>query len=160
MKSLLLFMLAAGLLFFAALPVRGQQLDTARENRLIRQLVQNYEDAWNRHDAKALASNYRTDATWVNWFGAYYSGRQDIENHYRTTHDTYFKPSHYYTRKIEDIGYLHRDVAIAHVRTGLTDDARYPAEVFEFRRMIVLTKKDGVWLIQAGQNAKLEKGVK
>jgi hypothetical protein len=51
-------------------------------------------------------------------------------------------------------------VAVAHVRTGLTDDARYPGETFEFRRMIVLTKTDGVWLIQAGQNAKLEKGIK
>ncbi|WCT12957.1 hypothetical protein [Mucilaginibacter jinjuensis] len=46
------------------------------------------------------------------------------------------------------------------MRTGLTDDARYPGETFEFRRMIVLTRIDGVWLIQAGQNAKLEKGIK
>jgi len=138
----------------------SQQIDTAKENAAVRQLVKNYELAWNRHDTKALAANYRVDATWVNWFGAYYTGRQDIEDHYRTTHNTYFKPSHYYTRAVEDILYLSSDVAVAHVRTGLTDDARYPGEVFEFRRMIVLTKKDGIWLIQAGQNAKLEKGVK
>jgi uncharacterized protein (TIGR02246 family) len=160
MKKLFTLMLVTVLLFFKELPVQAQKLDTAKENKAIRQLVLNYEDAWNRHDPKALASNYRTDATWVNWFGAYYTGRQDIEDHYRTTHNTYFKPSHYYTRRIEDIQYLHPDVAIAHVRTGLTDDARYPGEVFEFRRMIVLTKRDGTWLIQAGQNAKLEKGVK
>ena len=160
MKKPLIIMLVAGLLFFTKLHVHGQQLDTAKENKSIRQVVKNYEDAWNRHDPKALASNYRTDATWVNWFGAYYNGRQDIEDHYRTTHNTYFKPSHYYTRKIEDIQYLQPNIAIAHVRTGLTDDARYPGEVFEFRRMIVLTEREGVWLIQAGQNAKLEKGIK
>ena len=138
----------------------AQQIDTAKGNQSIRQLVKNYELAWNRHDPKALAANYCVDATWVNWFGAYYTGRQDIENHYRTTHDTYFKTSHYYTRAVEDIQYLSQDVAIAHVRTGLTDDARYPGMVFEFRRTIILSKKEGIWLIQAGQNAKLEKGIK
>jgi uncharacterized protein (TIGR02246 family) len=149
-------------IFFSSiiLSASAQQVDTAKENGAIRQLIKNYEQAWNNHDPKALAANYTVDATWVNWFGAYYRGRQDIEDHYRTTHNTYFKPSHYYTRAVEDIQYLKPDVAVAHVRTGLTDDARYPGETFEFRRMIVLTKKDGVWLIRAGQNAKLEKNVK
>jgi len=156
-RYLILFTLLFSSTAFMAV---AQQVDTTRENSAIRQLVKNYEIAWNHHDAKALSANYRIDATWVNWFGAYYIGRQDIENHYRTTHDTYFKPSHYYTRAVEDIQYLSPDIAVAHVRTGLTDDARYPGEVFEFRRMIVLTKKDGIWLIQAGQNAKLEKGIK
>lgn len=138
----------------------GQQVDTLKENPAVRQLVKNYETAWNAHDPKALAANYRIDATWVNWFGAMYTGRQDIENHYRTTHETYFKVSRYYTRAVEDIQYLKTDVAIVHVRTGLTDDTRYPDQTFEFRRMMVLTRTHGIWLIQAGQNAKLEKGIK
>jgi len=152
--------LSSGLLALFFSSAYAQKIDTATENNAIRKLVKNYEDAWNRHDSKALAANYSSDATWVNWFGAYYVGRQDIEDHYRTTHNTYFKQSHYYTRAVEDIQYLKPDVAVAHVRTGLTDDTRYPGETFEFRRMIVLTKKGGIWLIQAGQNAKLEKGVK
>lgn len=159
MKNTLILFFCAVLLSCVSLNAHAQ-IDTAKENHAIRQLVKNYEDAWNRHDPKALAANYRVDATWVNWFGAYYIGRQDIEDHYHTTHNTYFKPSHYYTRAVEDIQYLKPDVAIVHVRTGLTDDARYPGETFEFRRMMVLTEVDGVWLIQAGQNAKLEKGVK
>lgn len=154
--SFFLTVLLSGPLFTAA----AQSVDTLQENGAIRRLIKNYEQAWNNHDPKALAANYTFDATWVNWFGAYYAGRQAIEDHYRTTHTTYFKPSHYYTRAVEDIQYLKPDVAVAHVRTALTDDARHPGETFEFRRMIVLTKTDGDWLIQAGQNAKLEKGVK
>jgi hypothetical protein len=46
------------------------------------------------------------------------------------------------------------------VRTGLDNDDRYRGQTFEFRRMIVLIKRDGVWKILAGQNAKLEKGIK
>jgi len=149
-----------GLTFFTLLHSYGQQTDTAAGNIAIRKLILNYEQAWNNHNPKALAANYAVDATWVNWFGAYYKGRQDIEDHYRTTHNSYFKNTQYYTRAVEDITYLKPDVAIAHVRTGLTNDARFPKDTFEFRRMIVLTKEDGMWLIKAGQNAKLEKATK
>lgn len=154
------FLLLTSLVCLNAFVVAGQAIDTAKENTAIRQLVKNYEDAWNHHDPVALGASYRQNATWVNWFGAMYMGRQDIESHYRTTHASYFKISRYYTRSLEDIQYLQADIAIVHVRTGLSDDTRYPGETFEFRRLMVLTKVDGVWLIQAGQNAKLEKGIK
>lgn len=138
----------------------SQQTDTAKENPAIRQLVKNYEDAWNRHDAKGLADNYTVDATWVNWFGAYYKGRDDIQFHYQQVHTTYFKATHYYTRAVEDITYPNPGLAISHVRTGLDGDERFPGQTFEFRRLVVLVKRDGLWKILAGQNAKLEKGIK
>jgi uncharacterized protein (TIGR02246 family) len=138
----------------------AQKFDTTTERQAIVKLVKNYEDAWNRHDPKALADNYDIDATWVNWFGAYYIGRKDIENHYDTVHTTYFKTSQYYTRAIEDISFIKPDIAIAHVRTGLSGDSRFPGQTFEFRRTIILIKRNNIWLIQAGQNAKLNPGVK
>jgi uncharacterized protein (TIGR02246 family) len=150
----------AFIIILAAFKSYGQQIDTAKENTQIRQLIKNYEDAWNRHDAKGLADNYTVDATWVNWFGAYYKGRDDIQFHYQQVHTSYFKNTHYYTRAIEDITYSHPDIAISHVRTGLDGDERFPGQTFEFRRMIVLVKRNGSWKILAGQNAKLEKGVK
>lgn len=138
----------------------AQSLDTTKEKQAIAALVKNYEDAWNRHDPKGLADNYDTNATWVNWFGAYYIGKKDIQNHYDIVHTSYFKTSHYYTRLIEDITFIKSDVAIAHIRTGLTGDSRYPGQTFEFRRTIVLTKHNNIWLILSGQNAKLNPGIK
>jgi uncharacterized protein (TIGR02246 family) len=138
----------------------AQQLDTLKEQAAIQSVIKDYEDAWNRHDAKGLADQYHTDATWVNWFGSYSKGQKDIQAHYETVHKTYFKATHYYTRSIEDMDFVKPDVVIAHVRTGLTGDERYPGQTFEFRRLIVLTKRDGRWRILAGQNAKLEPGVK
>lgn len=149
-----------GLFCLFGFSAQGQQPDTAKENIAIRQLIKNYENAWNRHDPKGLADNYTIDATWVNWFGAYYKGRNDIQFHYQQVHSSYFKNTHYYTRAIEDITYIHPDVAISHVRTGLDSDDRFPGQTFEFRRMIIILKRDGVWKIFAGQNAKLEKGIK
>lgn len=145
---------------FHSYQASAQELDTTTERQAIVKLVSNYEEAWNRHDPKGLAGNYDVNATWVNWFGAYYIGRKDIENHYDTVHTTYFKDSRYYTRAIEDISFIKPDIAIAHVRTGLSGDSRFPGQTFEFRRTIILVKRNEVWLIQAGQNAKLNPGVK
>ncbi len=138
----------------------AQQFDKSKEEEAVKLVVANYENAWNRHDAKGLAELYHSDATWVNWFGAYSRGQKDIQEHYQAVHSTYFKTSHYYTRSIEDVAFVKPDVAIMHVRTGLTGDERYPGQTFEFRRTLVLTKRDGAWRILAGQNAKLNEGVK
>jgi len=152
------------LLAFAFVPknnnVYAQQSDTTKDKEAIKQLIINYQNAWNKHDAEGLANNYDNNATWVNWFGAYYIGKKDIKDHYETVHTSYFKSSQYYTRAIEDILFVKPDVAISHIRTGLTGDSRFPGQTFEFRRTIVLTKKNGIWLILAGQNAKLNEGVK
>ncbi len=160
MKSCSTMLLSCLLIFTATELHAADPTDTTKDRQAITQLVQNYEDAWNRHDPAGLAANYTLDATWVNWFGSMYTGRADIQAHYLTTHTTYFKDTHYFTRAIEDITFIKPDVAVIHVRTGLTGDSRYPDQTFEFRRMMVLTKTDGHWLIYAGQNAKLNEGVK
>jgi uncharacterized protein (TIGR02246 family) len=161
MKRIIIVCLATFFLGMATAEVAAQQQqDTVKDIKAIKQLIANYENAWNRHDAKGLADNYDSNATWVNWFGAYYIGRRDIQYHYETVHGSYFKASQYYTRSIEDITFVKPDVAISHIRTGLTGDTRYPGQTFEFRRTIVLTKQEGVWHILAGQNAKLSEGVK
>ena len=138
----------------------AQQPDTLKDRQALALLVANYEAAWNRHDAPGLAAQYHPDATWVNWFGAYSKGRADIQAHYAAVHSTYFRTSRYYTRAIEDLTFVKPDVAIMHVRTGLSGDARYPNQTFEFRRTLVLTKRNGAWGILAGQNAKLSDGIK
>ena len=68
-----------------------RQNNEAEEREAIKLLIKNYEDAWNRHDAKALAELYQTDAAWVNWFGAYSKGRDSIQAHYQTIHSSYYK---------------------------------------------------------------------
>lgn len=161
MKHLLVFGIVLLLSAFSVNTLAGREWsDTADGRKAIEQLVRNYENAWNRHDSKGLADNYDVNATWVNWFGAYYIGRKDIQDHYEQVHTTYFKNTQYYTRAIEDITFVKPDVAIAHIRTGLTGDSRFPGQTFEFRRTIILTSNKGKWLILAGQNAKLNEGVK
>jgi uncharacterized protein (TIGR02246 family) len=140
------------------LAIAQQNGEDIRHER-IKEVISNYEQAWNRHDAKALAEQYHTDATWVNWFGTYYKGRPAIEQRYQTTHSTYFKTTHFTTRSIEDITMVKPDMVLVHVRTDLSGDERYPGQTFRFRRTMLLTNKDGRWRILAGQNAKLNEGI-
>ncbi|MBC3788806.1 YybH family protein [Spirosoma utsteinense] len=157
MKKLLVALTA--LLGLASHSIIAQQTNQNSTQELIKSVISNYEQAWNRHDARALAEQYHTDATWVNWFGAYYKGRAEIEKHYLTTHSTYFKATHFTTRSIEDITLVKPDMALVHVRTDLSGDERYPGQTFRFRRTILLTNKEGGWRILAGQNAKLNEGI-
>lgn len=157
MKKLLVAIIALWSLSSYSAVAQPDNQNSTQE--LIKAVINNYEQAWNRHDAKALADQYHTDATWVNWFGAYYKGRADIEKHYQTTHSTYFKATHFVTRSIEDILLVKPDMALVHVRTDLSGDDRYPGQTFRFRRTILLTNKDGGWRILAGQNAKLNDGI-
>ncbi|MCE7065166.1 SgcJ/EcaC family oxidoreductase [Dyadobacter sp. CY326] len=153
-------MLALIVFSFLLPQVTIAQVDNqASRQEAIKLVISNYEQAWNRHDAKALAEQYHTDASWVNWFGAYYKGRVEIEKHYQTTHATYFKATQFTTRSVEDITFLKPDMALVHVRTDLSGDERYPGQTFRFRRTILLTNKDGGWRIAAGQNAKLNEGI-
>lgn len=157
MKKLLVAIIALWSLSSYSAVAQPDNQNSTQE--LIKAVINNYEQAWNRHDAKALADQYHTDATWVNWFGAYYKGRADIEKHYQTTHSTYFKATHFVTRSTEDILLVKPDMALVHVRTDLSGDDRYPGQTFRFRRTILLTNKDGGWRILAGQNAKLNDGI-
>jgi Ni/Co efflux regulator RcnB len=70
MKKIVLALIVLSSLF--AHSTIAQKDSQASTQEAIKSLITNNEQAWNRHDAKALAEQYHTDATWVNWFGAYY----------------------------------------------------------------------------------------
>src|SRR6187397_1055732 len=149
---ILLITVALGLTFHTSL---AQSFNETKEREAIKLNIMGYEDGWNKHDAKAIAELYHTDATWINWFGEYEKGRDSIQVHFQKIHSTYYKTSHVNTVSIEDLIFIKSDVALSHVRMDLTGDERYPGQTMRFRRTIILTKRDGVWRILAGQNAKL-----
>ena len=157
LPSRLLLSIALGLTLHNA---SAQAFNETKEREAVKQNIMGYEEAWNRHDAKAIADLYHTDAAWVNWFGEYEKGRDTIQIHFQKIHSTYYKTSHVTTIAIEDLMFIKPDVVISHVRMDLTGDERYPGQTMRFRRTVLLIKRDGVWRILAGQNAKLREDVK
>lgn len=154
---ILLISVALGLTFHTSV---AQSFNETNEREAIKLNIMGYEDGWNQHDAKAIAELYHTDAAWINWFGAYEKGRDSIQVHFQKIHSSYYKTSRAHTVSIEDLTFITPGVAVSHVRMDLTGDERYPGQTMRFRRTIILTKRDGVWRILAGQNAKLREDVK
>ncbi len=122
---------------------------------VVGEVVNQFSDAWNRHDAKALANLYTDDADFVNVIGLWWRGRNEIQNEHAKLHEGRMKTTTVTTAS-PVIRMLSPKVAIAHARWELRGDAGAPGwKVGEVRRGIlthVLVKRDGVWRITATQN--------
>lgn len=76
--------LTLGIAFSPAIAETGSTADTAVAAK-IEQLIADYIQAYNRHDAAALASFYATDGVFVSVTGTPIEGRDAIEKFWETT---------------------------------------------------------------------------
>jgi uncharacterized protein (TIGR02246 family) len=117
-------------------------------------VIQEFEDAWNRHDMDAFALLFALDADFVNVFGMRWVGREAIKEHHAGSHATIFKSS---TLRIEDttLRFLKADVATARSVWTLSGLTSPPGQLAPMRTGLlthVLIKTDGRWIIALTQN--------
>jgi uncharacterized protein (TIGR02246 family) len=113
-----------------------------------------WDDAWNRHDIKALSALVADDVRFVNVAGNVLNGRDEFEKLQTRTHATQFKDS---VRTVTgtDIKFLSADIAVAYVRWGMRGDKDADGTPRPPRNgvmMQVLVKRGGAWTIVAVQN--------
>jgi uncharacterized protein (TIGR02246 family) len=113
-----------------------------------------WDDAWNRHDIKALSALVADDVRFVNVAGNVLNGRDEFEKLQTRTHATQFKDS---VRTVAgtDIKFLSADIAVAYVRWGMRGDKDADGTPRPPRNgvmMQVLVKRGGAWTIVAVQN--------
>lgn len=104
--------------------------------------------AWNQHDPHAFASQFAQDATFVNVNGWLWIGQKEIED--RHARAGIFKNSHAEI-KPQSVRFLGPDVAVVLVSWTITGDPRDP-QAREYLMTMVVSKRDGRWLIVAAQN--------
>jgi uncharacterized protein (TIGR02246 family) len=63
------------------------------DQKAIRELMDRFMDAWNRHDAHAFAAVFAEDADFTNWRGVGASGQSKIEEFHAPVFATVFKNS-------------------------------------------------------------------
>src|SRR5215813_14096369 len=90
---------------------------TPADEDAIRELQARWDDAWNRHDLKALSALVAEDVRFVNVAGQVLTGRGQFEALQSRTHAMQFKDS-MRTVTGTDIKFLTPDIAVAHVRWG------------------------------------------
>jgi uncharacterized protein (TIGR02246 family) len=137
----------------------------------VRKAVTNEVEAWNRHDMQAFAKAFASDADYVNVGGKWTKGRRAIQVNHAYLHGTIpvdtagvdvphefygiFKTSTIRSTQI-DVRFLRKDVAVAHVSSEMSGDARTPSPR-KFMLTLVLVREDGAWLIAAAQDTEISR---
>jgi len=142
-----------GLLPLVALGLTG----TGTEDEAIRDVIDHFIGAWNRHDVHAFAAVFAEDADFTNVRGQGASGRAKIEEFHARPFATMFKDSHQKYTDIK-IRYLRPDIAAIDVHcemTGATDAEGNPRPLRLALLNFVMMKNAGQWQIVVMHNMDL-----
>ena len=115
-----------------------------------------FQSVWNAHDMIGLGSLFTKDATFVNRFGHYVRGREEIVALHAPIHETVYRDSTLENELI-DVAYTSEDVAVVHFWSRLSAGPAHPAGPHQVDTVIltVLMKHDQNWLICALENVTL-----
>jgi uncharacterized protein (TIGR02246 family) len=126
----------------------------ATDRQEIEGLLKKVEDAWNSHDMRAFANLFHEDGVWVLWTGDVWKGRVAIEEGHAAVHKTVFRNS-IQRERLEELTFVGPDAAILRYYSTLAGDERQPGKLVRSRKILVVTKREGVWKIGWGQNTRL-----
>jgi uncharacterized protein (TIGR02246 family) len=155
-----LVLVLAGVLSVVSTPMAQEPAASDRvvDRNQISAIVARWEEAWNRHDMRAFASEFDKDGIWILWTGEVWTGRDAIENGHAAVHKTVFRNS-IQRERLEELKFVGPDAAVVRFCSILTGDERAPGQVIRSRKFLVLNKRGGVWKIGWGQNTRLAETV-
>lgn len=115
-----------------------------------------FQAAWNDHDMAVLGSLFHRDATFVNRFGHYVRGVEEIVELHVPIHETIYRDSTLQNELI-DVVHIADGAAIIHFWSRLAAGDAHPAgpHVVDTLILAVLTRRDETWRIQALENVTL-----
>ena len=130
----------------------------ANDEDMIRQLINDLVDAWNRGDAEAYGARYLDDATFTNVNGLFHLNRDEFNQR----HDEIFRGAmkgSTITLTPRKISYLRADVAIVDLDCSVFGTKVQPPGVqiggdgsLHTSLLLVLVKEGGSWWIAAYHN--------
>ena len=145
-KRLVLPLLVA---LITIVPARAQNSD---EDAAIRKRHDEWCEAWNKHDPKAMAAFWVADGDLINPFGRKCKGTAEIEKLF-TEEQTGPMAGTTYSGTVESIRYI-GDVAIVDVEaeiTGMKSADGTPAPAFKHHVTWIAKKVDGKWMAEGAR---------
>jgi uncharacterized protein (TIGR02246 family) len=115
-----------------------------------------FQAAWNAHDMVALGALFDEDATFVNRFGHYVRGADEIVALHAPIHETIYRDSTLENELI-DVTHIAGEAVVIHFWSRLAAGAAHPAGPHEVDTLIlaVLMRQEGIWRIRALENVTL-----
>ena len=154
--SLTLVVVVASLSLIGSVSTAQDAQPTARtaDREQITALVRSWEEAWNSHDMRALANLFHEDGIWILWTGQVWTGRKTIEEGHAAVHRTVFRNS-IQRERLEELTFVGPDAAVVRFYSTLTGDERSPNEVVRSRKILMVSRREGLWRVGWGQNTRL-----
>jgi uncharacterized protein (TIGR02246 family) len=125
----------------------------AADDQAIKDRIQSFQDAWNKHDVKAMAGVFTDDGTLVNPFAVTAHGRDEISKVFTDEHEHAFKATTYTSSDIA-IQSITSDVAVVDSTGNITGiqapDGSATAD-FPHHVTWVFVKQDGKWMVAAAR---------
>ena len=140
----LLLMLSAS---FPALALRAQSASTDSDSAAIRQVIDQFVAAFNRHDASGWAMPFTEDGDFTNVTGLTKHGRKEVEERFKVLFAGPLKNAHR-TASVRHIRFAKPDVAFADAEWALDGSLAADGSVNPVRKGIftwVMVKQDGNW---------------
>jgi uncharacterized protein (TIGR02246 family) len=115
-----------------------------------------FQSAWNTHDMPAFGALFHDDASFVNRFGHYVRGVDEIVALHRPIHESIYRDSTLENELIA-VDQIADGVAIVHFWSRLSTGAAHPVGPHAVDTLIlaVVTRRNGAWRIQALENVTL-----
>jgi len=115
-----------------------------------------FQTAWNAHDIAALGDLFHEDATFVNRFGHYVRGVDEIMSLHAPIHATIYRDSTL-SNELIDVIPIGDGAVVVHFWSRLAAGVAHPAGPHEVDTLIlaVLTRQDDTWRIRALENVTL-----
>jgi len=130
------------------LPARAQSKSTDADSAAIRQVVADFVDAFNHHDAHAWSSFLAEDGDFTNVTGLSLHGRKDVEARFTELFSTRLKAAHR-TATVRHIRFITPDIAFVDAEWELVgskaaDGSENPVRkgLFNF----VMTRRNSHWI--------------
>jgi uncharacterized protein (TIGR02246 family) len=129
-----------------------------KDEKAIKRVMMQLEEAWNKHDADAYSSLFRPDADFTSWKGERAQGRESIRRFLAPLFKNILKQS---TLKSTHnrIQFYGQDIATVDGEwemTGLLDQNLKPIPDKKDIPLFVVRKEEGTWLIAAMHNVLLQ----
>jgi uncharacterized protein (TIGR02246 family) len=122
-------------------------------------LAEGFEKYWNNHEPAAAVTPDKCidDAIFINTTGGWVKGRENFAEMISRLHAP-GGPFHDHTRRhvVEELRFIRPDVALAIVKTFDIKRAGVPAMGEETRGLIILSKENGRWKVNALENTKIQ----
>jgi uncharacterized protein (TIGR02246 family) len=132
--------------------------NNTKDKTAIRNIIQQQEQAWNRHDWEAFSSNFTDDATLINFVGQFWKGRSEILAHFKLLNDCCLAPTSL-KFEIKQERFLTVDMAIVYIEETLFADKDYDVPFRQYKkgdidykwRIDIFERKNGEWKVTATQ---------